>query len=531
MSPNPDTPDNDPFRMMHRTKGHLQELKHYPRRMTHYTMNWVTALGWLTVGLLMTTLVGCTILPSQAENRLRLAAHTLRADDWSLARAHEAGFDTIVQVFAWREIEPTPGEFHWEVTDQIVAGTEYYGLDLVVRLDQQPFWASEAVGFNAPPQDQADYGHFVKQVAQRYRGRVKAYIIWNEPNLALDWGGLPPDPDGYVELLRVGYEAVKATDPTALVVSAGLAPTNNRDDDALDDRDFLQGMYQAGAAPYFDVLGAHPYGGTFPPEAPAEVNDGLVMGRLADLRAIMTAHNDGHKPVWITELGWTVAPPPEQLDLKVGLSQQAAYLDGALERIEREWPWVELVTVWNLSRLKPEHPFAGYSLFEVDGAPRPAYRAWQEAVGNRGRTSLQSEQGNTVPILGEDVIIHLGDTDLKPPWWPLFAGRKPSLTWTGGFYLPDPGDVDWELRLELMQQNEIGATIDINGVTLSPDLPTQDFTRRWLAVSRIVPIGALLPGYNELTVTTVRLAPDLQHDDFVWDDFQIRNVRLERRHE
>ena len=123
-------------------------------------------------------------------------------------------------------------------------------------------------------------------------------------------------------------------------------------------------------------------------------------------------------------------------------------------------------------------------------------------------------------------MIHLGDFDLRPPWRPLYAGRKPSLTWTGGFYLAEPGLEDWELLFELMQQNEIGATAAINGVPLDPPLPQQDFTRRWLTVRRIVPAQLLRPGYNEVTFTTVRLLPDAQQADFVWDDYQVRNVRL-----
>ena len=140
----------------------------------------------------------------------------------------------------------------------------------------------------------------------------------------------------------------------------------------------------------------------------------------------------------------------------------------------------------------------------------------------------QTEQHNPVTILAEDAIIHLGDTDVKPPWWPLYGGRKPSITWTGGFYLRDPGSTDWVLLLESVQQNEVGASVTVNGVPLSPDLPQQDFTRRWLTVRRTVPVSLLRPGYNELTFISVRLIPDAQHDEYVWSDFQFRNVRLVR---
>jgi hypothetical protein len=447
--------------------------------------------------------------------------------------AQAAGFDTVVQLFPWREVEPTRDQFHWAVTDQFVAGAEYYSLDVVVRLDQHPAWASQVdLALNAPPDDLQDYYNFVYRVAERYRGRVKAYIIWNEPNLAIEWGGRRPDAAAFTELLKEGYQAVKAADPEALVVSAGLAPTNNNDTTAIDDRLFLEAMYRAGAGAYFDVLGAHAYSFGQAPQAPESDREHPTFRRLVALREIMIAHGDADKPVWITEMGWTVEPPADQADIGVSLDQQADYLVAAWEIIRREWPWVELVTVWNLSRPQPGDPFGGYSLLDASGKPRPAYDTWQQAAGSRAERGLstpaQIAQPDLVSILARDMIIHLGDSILPPPWWPLFGGRNPSLIWTGGFYLNDPGSTDWKLYIELMHQNEVGNTILINDVPLSSSLPQQDFTRRWLTGQLSVPASLLRPGYNEITFTSVRLLPDAQHDGFVWDDFEVRNIRLAR---
>lgn len=484
----------------------------------------------ITFCLIIFLLTACT---PPAASSPRLAVHTLTVTDEVLQFAAEAEFDTIVQVFAWREIEPTQNQFHWQATDQIVAAAEYYGLDLVVRLDQHPAWASDIdLSLNAPPEKLEDYEDFVRRVAGRYRGRIRAYIIWNEPNLAIEWGGQPPDPAAFTELMRVGYKAVKTADSDALVVSAGLAPTNNNDNSAMDDRLFLREMYRAGASRYFDVLGAHPYSFGQAPDVSSSDRDHPAFGRLAELRTIMEENGDRQKPVWITEMGWTVKPPPGQADIGVTGGEQARYLAEALQKIRRDWPWVELVTVWNLSLPGPDEPFGGYSLLNPNGEPRPAFAAWREAAGDRvgrGLAATQPEQADAISILAKDVIIHLGDTDLQPPWWPLFGGRKPSVTWSGGFYLADPGNSEWRLSLELMQQNEIGATVAINGVPLSPDLPQQDFTRRWLSVHRVAPVELLREGYNELTFTTVRLLPDAQQDEFVWDDFQVKHVRLEQQ--
>jgi hypothetical protein len=184
-----------------------------------------------------------------------------------------------------------------------------------------------------------------------------------------------------------------------------------------------------------------------------------------------------------------------------------------------------------ISRPTPSDPFGGYSLLDSNGQPRPAYEAWRQAASSRSERSGPIAPEITpasINILASDAIIHLGDTDVKPPWWPLYTGRKPSITWTGGFYVADPGARDWVLFMELMQQNEMGNHVQINDTPLSPDLPQQDFALRWMTVRRPVPASLLRPGYNELTFSTVRLAPDTQHDDYVWSDFQFRHVRLVR---
>ena len=305
----------------------------------------------------------------------RRAVQVLPGDARTLELARAVGFDTVVDLFSWRQIEPTRGEYHWQATDEIVAGAEYYGLDLVVRLDQNPAWsAAAAATVDAPPDRLADYTDFVRAVAARYRGRVLGYILWNEPNLASEWGGRPPDPAGYVALLKAGYQAVKAADPGALVVSAGLASTGDDTAAAEDDRRYLEAMYQAGAAPFFDVLGAHPYGFGYPPDDPHGAHHGLNMARLADLRAIMVAHGDQAKPIWATEMGWTVCASGAAAWQAVTEAQQADYLARAFRMAPAAWPWLGLMSVWNLGGERGT-PWPGYSLLEPDGTPRPAYRA------------------------------------------------------------------------------------------------------------------------------------------------------------
>ena len=146
-----------------------------------------------------------------------------------LALVNEMGFGWVKQKFPWREIEGIEkGQYDWYRPDRIVEEVEAAGLNLIVRLDRQPFWSEPDENLwheNQAPGDLQDFADFCGAVAERYQGRIAAYQVWNEPNLSREWGELTPDPAHYTELLKVCYEAIKKADPAAIVISAGLAPT------------------------------------------------------------------------------------------------------------------------------------------------------------------------------------------------------------------------------------------------------------------------------------------------------------------
>jgi hypothetical protein len=55
------------------------------------------------------------------------------------------GFNWVKQKFAWRDIEGIEkGQFDWYRSDYIVDQVEKAGLNLLVRLDRQPFWSEPA---------------------------------------------------------------------------------------------------------------------------------------------------------------------------------------------------------------------------------------------------------------------------------------------------------------------------------------------------------------------------------------------------
>ncbi len=268
-------------------------------------------------------------------------------------------FTHVKQRFAWANIQPLRDEWHWDKADGVVAEVRYRGLELVARLDGPPDWAVRAPkNPDDPPIDLEAWGEFCGALAARYRGQIAGYQIWNEPNLRREWMGYPPSAAGYTQVLATCAEAIRAADPDAVIISAGLAPTGTQLPDAIPDVDYLRMMYDAGASPHFDVLGLNAPGYKWPPEVSpdeAEANPEIgqrwmVFRHVEDMRGIMVARGDAAKQIAILEMGWTTDPRTDSPYHwhAVSEQQQADYLVRAYRYAAQHWrPWVGLmVTIY-----------------------------------------------------------------------------------------------------------------------------------------------------------------------------------------
>jgi len=292
--------------------------------------------------------------------------------------AREAGFSWVRQAFPWREMEVGKGIFDWGVADRVVETLE--GFSIIALVDSPPSWAQTEGPANSPPDNYRDLGDFLYALASRYRGRIKAYQIWREPNLASQWGR--PNAAEYAALLRVAYLNIKVADPEALVISAGLAPTESGLPVAIPDDLFLRQIYQAGGRRYFDLLGVNAPGFKAPPEvSPEQVAKSPLWGehrafsfrRVEDLRHIMVEKGDEAKKVAITEFGWSTN---EHRWHAVTEEEQADYLVRAYRWARENWsPWARMMVAPPLADPGWTESDEGYFLTCPDGSLRPAYEA------------------------------------------------------------------------------------------------------------------------------------------------------------
>jgi len=327
----------------------------------------------------------------------------------SMRMAREAGFTHAKMVLYWPRLEPSRGGYLWLSTEQndldnVMRAAKGENMPLVLRVDEVPGWAGGSPG-------NADLGavqEFYAAMAAHGKGKVVAYEILNEPNLPFEWGG-PPDPAKYAEFMKAAYRGVKSQDPDAMIIGGGPSPNTGGFGGTIEDTDFLNGMYAAGAKGYMDALGVHNYGGNAEPER--DPGDCGICFRRAELyRALMVRHGDAGTPIWATEFGWLMDPGRGlgQYDwMKVSAEQQAEYVVRSYKYAQKNWPWMGGMLLSNLDASTspyhqgPEDGLPWFAILNEDYSPRPAWTAFRdmraEARTPRSPAAPSASQARPVP--------------------------------------------------------------------------------------------------------------------------------------
>lgn len=319
-------------------------------------------------------------------------------EDWKRDRtvrmAREAGIVWAKQEFSWEEIEKRKNQYDWGKADQIVAAFEKYGLQIIARLDRPPAWAHKDKSIaQAPPDDFNDYGDFVEAFVRRYQGRVNYIQVWNEPNIFPEWGNRPVDPAGYADLLKIAFKRAKLANPNVRVLSAPLAITLGEGWSPgsdqwrhMNDLDYLEALYQAGAKDSFDILSANAFGLRASPDEPPDQSK-LNFQRIALARAVMERYRDTNKAVWINEYGWNAAPNDFSEDKliwgRVSEQQQADYTVNGLIKARANWQWLGVFNVWyfrQVGDVPPDRADYYFRLVDVDFTPRLVYQRLKEVA-------------------------------------------------------------------------------------------------------------------------------------------------------
>jgi O-antigen ligase len=302
----------------------------------------------------------------------------------TLAQMRAAHSTWVRQNVPWASVEAAPGVLDWTEWDRVFAPfAADPQLRVVAVLSGAPAWAADPAAPNlalAPPADPAAFAQFAAAFAARYGDVIDHYQVWDEPNLASGWGELEPRPAAYLALLAAAYDAIHGADARATVLAAGLAPTTETGPRNVSDALYLDRLLALGGAAYMDAAAGKPFGFDTSPLDRTVSPDALNFSRLILLREVLIEHGLGDMPLWATGWGWNSLPDdwPGAPSIwgAVTAEEQAAYALAALDRAEREWPWIGGMTLhlWQ-PNAAPDDPQWGFAVIRPDGVPSLLYQA------------------------------------------------------------------------------------------------------------------------------------------------------------
>jgi hypothetical protein len=318
----------------------------------------------------------------------------------TLGLVQQAGFTWIKHQVEWTGIEKTRGQYDWSELDSIVDTAAAVNTKVMLSVQHAPvFYRTPTSGLF--PSDPSTYQALMQALAGRYRGKVQAYEVWNEQNLARETGAGNVEPTYYLPILKAGSAGIRAADPSALVLLGAPSPTgSNIPGQSINDVQYLTRLYALNggeAKNYYDAISAHPSGFSNPPDCTPQTPQCSLSGafntdpsffafdRVAQYRDLMVRNGETNKKIWFTEFGYcsNPTPPPGYEYCRYLTGQnQAQFLVDAFQKA-RALDYVAGMVVWNLNfqlAVPQTDEKWGFGVIRDDWTLRPAYFALAQMI-------------------------------------------------------------------------------------------------------------------------------------------------------
>jgi len=307
-----------------------------------------------------------------------------RIPERALQLAAQARVGAVRAMLNWNLVEPAPGRYDWSTFDRLIGYLRANRLELVGGLGYATNWNTTAPRSETragrrlmyPPADLDAWKRYVTSIVTRYKDVVRAWEVWNEPDLQAFWVGTPAQ---YAKLLAVTYDTIKRADPTAKVVLGGLAlgGSPGRLNPKFLEEILADPVYPA--ARYFDVAAFHHYG-----------SQGEAKRRMEYVKRMLARAGAAAKEIWITEAGYTSNPAEQELPTyRGGPEAQARWLRDTLPYLRQldasRVFWFQLM---DNPRQNPRA--AAMGLLDSNAQPKPAYSAYRELAGGSPRSAPTS---------------------------------------------------------------------------------------------------------------------------------------------
>jgi polysaccharide biosynthesis protein PslG len=325
---------------------------------------------------------------------------TLDARDYD--KLENAGTEIVRLPLNWSHVQAEPGDCQWDTPNGVcnwvnldaqIGNASESGARVIPILSDIPGWVYKHT--TKPPlngEARAGWEDFVDAAVRRYGPNgefwktgyadppytgapenakpIEEWQVWNEPNGKVYFHP-KPNPRKYAYLLGITADAIRAVEPDAQILLAGMFGTAE-----IPQPKFLREMYDVGGVEDdFDAIALHPYS--------KGVHELKLQIRWA--RKELKKAGDENAGLWITELGW--ASGSGEHPLEKGREGQADLLTKSFRLLSKNRErWNVEGVVWFTWQDRMDDAVCQFcrtaGLFDARDRSKPAYAAFKQATGS-----------------------------------------------------------------------------------------------------------------------------------------------------
>ena len=194
----------------------------------------------------------------------------------------ELGAVWLRRTCRWGNLEPVPGQWNFSDWDNFVeySNNAQKKILAILAFDTPWLYGEEKIPRKITAREMPMFLNYVDTVVNRYKGKIDAYEIWNEPNM-MSWYGSDEE---FITMTRSVIKTIRSIDPDVKILAGSFWRVPKR---------FIRKLIRAGVFDEASGLSFHPY---------ATSPKGVV--KLCDSLLKLLEEEGFAGEVWVTEIGF-----------------------------------------------------------------------------------------------------------------------------------------------------------------------------------------------------------------------------------
>lgn len=204
-------------------------------------------------------------------------------------------------------------------------------LNVMISITRPPAWVITPDGPNVEMTVKV-----LNYLANTFPDILLAIELFPGANTVQGWG-TTPNPKAYFNLLKKATQSLKASESKVTLVAAGLMPlSTDHPASDMNDLDFLQALYNAGAKPFMPIVGIQLLETTGDPMLTPSQSENRCLRHFEAVRQVMINHDHRMGLIWLTGFSWPAGDIQASDSIYKNTNEQTQWLSQAYQILKAQ---------------------------------------------------------------------------------------------------------------------------------------------------------------------------------------------------